>query len=229
MAFITVTGTVCEKRYLTDDVLFFSLSVPWEFTFKAGQFVSIKVVRGGEWKLKSYSIFSPPSLRGQLDFCAKIIPNGFASEVFKIMKKGDSFTLKGPLGHFGFDEVTDEHWFIGTGTGIAPLYSIIQEYARKYPDKKFRLIHGVRKRANLIYFEELMQLQREIPNFTFIPTLSQEEWSGHTGRVQTCLEHEDLSNKTFYVCGLAEMVLEVKELLLSKSVAPERMKVERFD
>ena len=47
------------------------------------------------------------------------------------------------------------------------------------------------------------------------------------GRVQLHLP-SDLQHKTFYICGLKEMVLETRELLLSKGVSPDKIKVERY-
>jgi len=35
-------------------------------------------------------------------------------------------------------------------------------------------------------------------------------------------------NKTFYICGLKEMVLETQELLRNKGVSKERIRVERY-
>ncbi len=225
--FPDINGELVEKRFLTDDVLFLSLKVPDTFTFRAGQFVTIKMSNQGEMKPRSYSILNPPSKKGHVDLCAKIIPDGFASDVFLRCRKGDVFVMKGPLGNFAFDEKGKEHWFICTGTGITPFYSMMYEYLDRYPEKQFVLLFGVRSERDLFFYEEFLQLAKTRKNFRFIPTLSQEKWPGKMGRVQKHLPVE-LSGKTFYICGLKELVLETKELLLQNGVPAENIRSERY-
>ena len=214
-----------KKQKLTEDVILFSFTKPDNFTFKAGQFAILTIQNGEETKPRSYSILNPPS-KNNLDFCIKIVPNGFASEVLKEMQLESELTIKGPLGHFVFDEKTDnEHWFLSAGTGLAPIYSMIAEHIKE--NKKLTLISGFRKAENLLYHKELQELEDSNKNFTYIPTLTREEWNGKKGRVQTHLP-ENLNNKTFYICGLKELVTETKELLLSKGVEKENIKFERY-
>ena len=40
---------------------------------------------------------------------------------------------------------------------------------------------------------------------------------------------KDLQNKTFYICGLKDLVLETKELLLNKGVDSKNIKFERYN
>lgn len=222
------TIELIEKRNLTTDVMFLSFKVPVPFTFKAGQYVMLKIEQKGVSRWKSYSILNPPSRKGVIELCVKLIEGGFASTVFVNMKKGDLLPAKGPIGHFVFDEFEQEHWFIGAGTGITPLYSMILEYVPRNPTKEFKLIFGVRQKANLLFHEEFTKLSMEYKNFEYIPTLSRDNWEGKIGRVQKHLG-DDLQGKIFYICGLKELVLETKELLVSKGVVPAKVKFERYN
>ncbi len=229
-----VFGKVIERKMLTDDVLFLKLKVPKTFVFQAGQFVSLKVIDDTITppitKLKSYSIFNPPSEKGIINLGIKLINGGFASEVFRRTKVGDTFELKGPFGHFIFDENNSaaEHWFLGAGTGVAPLYSMIAEHTEKFPQKKFVLLFGARTTRSLFYDAMFKELEKRQTNFKYFPVLSREEWAGKRGHVQEHLP-ADAQNKTFYICGLKELVLETKELLMKKSVSLENIKFERYD
>ena len=222
-------GTIVEKKYLTQDVMYLSLQVPQNFTFQAGQFVNMKMTLNGETKNRSFSILNPPAKQGFIDLCVKIIPGGFASKIFEQTNIGDEFPIKGPLGLFTFDEKSShlENWFICTGTGITPFYSMIYEYLHLHPDKKFKLFFGVRTKDHLFFHQEFQVLEQKYPHFTFLPTLSREQWDGATGRVQQHLG-EDLQNKTFYICGLKDLVLETKEYLLNHGVAPQDIHAERY-
>ncbi|MDP3698253.1 MAG: FAD-dependent oxidoreductase [Nanoarchaeota archaeon] len=225
----TFQATVLENKKLTHDVILLSLSAPKDFSFLAGQFVTVRVENGTEFRLKSYSILNPPSEKGKVDLCIKLIDGGFASEVLRKAKKGDSFQIKGPLGHFVFeeDDKNQEIWLIGGGTGVAPLYSMLKEHLAAFKNKKFFLILSVREKKDLFLQEELTQLGKKYANLTYIPTLTQEKWKGATGRVQEHLP-ADGENKTFYICGLKELVLETKEVLLRKRVALRNVKSERY-
>ncbi len=225
----TFQATVLENKKLTHDVIFLSLSAPKEFSFKAGQFVTIRVEKGEEFRLKSYSVLSPPSQKGKLDLCIKIVDGGFASEILKKAKKGDSFQVKGPFGHFVFeeDDKNKEIWMIGGGTGVAPLYSILKKHLANFKNKRFVLIFSVKEKKDLFLHEEFEELARKHKHFTYLPTLTREKWNGVTGRVQEHLP-ADGENKTFYICGLKELVLETKEALLKKGAALKNVRSERY-
>ncbi|HIJ10779.1 TPA: hypothetical protein HA278_01855 [Candidatus Woesearchaeota archaeon] len=224
--FQTFQATVIKKENVTHDVIVLSCSVPTDFSFKAGQFITLMITKDGETKPRSYSILNAPSETGTLSLCIKIVPDGWASDIFNMTKKDDTFLVKGPFGHFVFDESGNDHWFICGGTGVVPFYSMLQEYLIKRDDQ-FTLVFSVKTKRDLFFHNEFEALASTYENFTYIPTLTREEWDGATGRVQEHLP-EDLSGKTFYVCGLKELVLETKELLISKGVSKDMIKVERY-
>jgi len=221
-------GKVTKKEYLTEDVILLSLDVPREFTFKAGQFITIIFEKDGDKKPRSYSILSSPSEEGKLDLCIKIVEGGFASEIFSEFKEKDQLNFKGPLGHFIFDkdDKNEEIWMIAGGTGVAPFYSMLKEYLSN-TGKKFTLIFGVRSKKDLFLHKELSNLAENNENLIYIPTLTREEWNGKKGRVHEHLPQE-FKNKTFYICGLKELVLETKEILERNDVKKENIKFERY-
>ncbi len=226
----TFKGTIQEIKQLAPGVLYFTLSIPHSFTFTAGQFVTIKMTNNGQTKLKSYSILNPPSKRGTLDLCVKLIDGGFASELFKQIKVDDTFEIKGPFGHFILDtsSLHNEQWFISTGTGVVPFYSMLNTHLQQYPQTKFTLLFGVRTQQDLIFHQEFLSLQKTHPNFTYMPTLTRENWSGLHGRVQQHLGTQ-LQNKSFYICGVNELVTDTKTHLLNNGVDSKQIHFERYN
>jgi ferredoxin-NADP reductase len=222
----TFKAILKEKKQLTNDVLLLSFQVPNDFFFKAGQFVSLMLKKDQVQKPRSYSILNPPSSIGKLDICMKIVKDGFASEIFTTMKENNEVNVKGPFGHFIFDETTrNEHCFIAGGTGIAPFYSMIKQYLDT--GKKMKLIFGEKTQNDLLFHDELLSLKANKNNFDYEAILSRATWNGKTGRVQEILP-ENLENKTFYICGLKDLVLETKKLLLTKGVKSDNIKFERY-
>ena len=198
------TAKVIKNIQLTPDVIQLSITKPENFEFKAGQFVTIFLTKDEKKIPRSYSILSQPSQKEHLEFY-----------------------VKGPFGHFVFDTQTkNDHVFIGAGTGLVPFYSMIKELLPT-TKSKFKLIFGTKTQKDLLFHQEFIELQNKYPHFSYFPTLSREDWDGAKGHVQ---EHitGDLQNKTFYICGLKELVLETKELLLSREVKPENIKFERY-
>jgi ferredoxin-NADP reductase len=223
----TFTGKVIDKQEKNKEITILSLKCPENFSFKAGQFVSIRLGNDGEQKVRSYSILSPPSKKGKLDLCVGLINGGFASNIFSKTKVGDEFKITGPLGHFTFNnDENEEYWFLGAGTGVVPLFSMLQDNVKKFQNKKFKLIFSVKKKKDLFLVDELTQLQIENSNFEFIPTLTKEEWAGSQGRIQKHIK--GIENKTFYICGWKDMVLDIKDFLIKKGVEFKNIKFERF-
>ncbi|MFH1276445.1 MAG: FAD-dependent oxidoreductase [Candidatus Woesearchaeota archaeon] len=218
---------VTNTTYLTEDTLFLSLTAPADFTFQAGQFITLMIKKDQETKPRSYSILNPPSKKGTIDLCIKIVKNGFASEVFAKCKKNDEFEARGPFGHFIFNEKSNskENWFICTGTGIVPLYSMIQEHLTK-SKMKFKLFWGLRYAKDIFFKEEFDKLKQKYPHFDYIISISREKYT-HTGHVQEHLG-KNFKDKTFYICGLKELVIETKELLEKAGVSKEKINFERY-
>ena len=97
----------------------------------------------------------------------------------------------------------------------------------------FTLLFGVRYESHLLYSEELKELAVRYPQFRFWPTLTRPEagWTGRQGRVQTHLaeaigERRDLD---FYLCGLKEMVDEVRGILKGMGFDRKQIFYEKYD
>ncbi len=232
MGIFNFTAQVLAVKKITEDVLFLTLTAPPEFSYVAGQFITLKIINRGETKLRSYSImgYEKSTAQGKIKLCIKLLPGGFASEVFAKTKPSDSFEVKGPFGHLVYDKnsSTKESWFLGGGTGIVPLYSILAENLPHYPKQTFTLIFSARTKKELFLDQEFKQLAKTFTNFEYQPTLTREEWAGRTGRIPKHLP-VNLKDKTFYICGTTELVLDLKNLLVEQGADPKQIKFECYN
>jgi len=233
----TQTATLTEHKDLTYNV--FELTFQTEdpaFTYKAGQFVTINIPqpKGKPIIMRSYSI-SNKSESGKFELCVKLIGEGKGSNYLNSLKPGNKIEFIGPVGHFTFKTDPDQKvLLIGTGTGLAPLKSILEEQLPNNKDQKFHLLFGIRHIKDLFYQEELAKLAEQNPNFTYTTTLSQpesEEWQREKGRVTAHLENLELdpAKTNAYICGLKDMVLQVQEILQQKGLPKEAVYFERFN
>ena len=216
-----------KKERLTEDVFKYIFASSEQFSYQPGQFLTFMIEQEEGRKPRSYSILDYDAEKKEVHFIIKLVSGGVAGEVFRKMELGQEFEVKGPLGHFVFNNDNPEQWFIGCGCGLSPLHNILQNNLTKFPEKKFVLLFSVKKKSDLLFHEELKQLEQEHANFTYIPTLTREEWEGKRGRVQNHFP-ENFENKTYYICGIKELIVGVKELLLEKGVDPKNIHFERY-
>ena len=104
-------------------------------------------------------------------------------------------------------------WWIATGTGIAPFYSMF----RSGISENKTLIHGVRQ-LNQFYFEDELEWAM---GDRYVRCCSHEQSCNvFLGRVTQYLQEiTDLpADVNYYLCGKALMVVEVRDLLISRGV-----------
>jgi ferredoxin-NADP reductase len=206
---------------------------PPRFVYKAGQFITVPVA---DQVLRSYSICSPPDDPGSLVVAVDVQPGGPGSQFFARLKAGDELKFQGPYGAFVVrDDALPHLLFVGTGTGIAPLRSMILDLeAHGHGHRKMTLFFGVRYADDLMYHGEFLALAEKYPEtFTYYPSLSKPEgsdWPGHTGRVTATVPMllQSTQDMTAYLCGSKEMLKEVTEILTGLGMDKKQIKREQF-
>jgi CDP-4-dehydro-6-deoxyglucose reductase len=217
-------GTVVRIENETPDTKRFWIRVDelTSFDFIPGQFVTLDlpIHERPNKRWRSYSIASGPDGTNIFELLIVLNPNGTGTPyLFNEIRVGSELTIRGPQGVFTLHQpIEKDLYLICTGTGIAPFRSMILDIdQRQLLHKNIYLIYGCRKKSNLLYFEEMLTLQRTMSNFHYIPTLSREEWEGKTGYVHDIYETLSVQSKDamFYLCGWREMIDEAKQRILN--------------
>ncbi|MGH9430998.1 MAG: ferredoxin--NADP reductase [Terriglobia bacterium] len=204
------------------------------FHFAAGQFISIHMDWNGNRYARAYSIASALRPDRRFELCMRETADDPATAWLNELQEGDSIEFAGPFGYFKLRQPPDAvSGFVATGTGIAPIRAMIQQLHVRAAAGEAWLIFGVRHEEDILYREEFEALERENPNFHFVPTLSRAEagWAGHRGYVQAHVE-KYLAGKRglhIYVCGAPQMVNEVRRLLASMGYAREAVSYEKYE
>ena len=210
--------SVIEK--LTDDVLKVTLRIPpnSNFNFNSGQYVNI--IKGN--LTRSYSIANCSNHNNELEFFIKKYINGLMSEYFfKEAKLNDLLRLEGPIGTFFLRDSSFKNIvFLATGTGIAPIKSILEgldKSLEQHQNKNFWVIVGARYQEDLFWKPNFKNL-----NIKYIPVLSRAEndWNGSQGYVQDIVLNQqiDLENSQVYACGSNDMINSAKELFIKNNL-----------
>lgn len=206
---------------IRDDVAVLQLAMPAnnQFTFWPGQYLDVLLKDN---QTRSYSIASAPSQTEFVELHIRQQPDGlFSNIVFGGLQEKAIFRVKAPLGTFTLAK--DSHKpkiFMATGTGFAPIKSMLQSLIDTSINQKIAVYWGVRTEAGLYDLAEAEALIAQLPNAQLIPVLSQasasDAWQGRTGYVQDAVltDFTDLSDYEVYACGSPNMI-EAAQLKLT--------------
>jgi ferredoxin-NADP reductase len=207
-------------------------SQEWPAAFVPGQFLSVTATVGDDEITRAYSIVSPPG-GNRFALCANLVLEGHLSPFLFALNPGDEIGFKGPYGAFILRRPVSDSLFVATGTGIAPFRSMLLSKLAENPDQRFTLLFGVRYEHSLLYHDEFVALAKAHSNFDYQPTLTRPEpnWTGRTGRVQPhALELlGDRRDVDVYICGLREMVDDLRLQLKERGFDRKRIIYEKYD
>ena len=225
----TFTAQVESVENLTHDVrrLELRLIEPETIRFKPGQFVSFEMPdpQTGRLLTRAYSIASQPSRSGVITLLFNLVSGGPGSGFLFHLTAGEKIQFKGPAGHFYLREDPErELLFVASGTGIAPIRSMLLANAERPDPRPATLFWGLRSQQDLYDQAELAELTRRTPTLTAISTLSRPEpgWSGSSGRVLRLIEERitSVKNLAVYLCGNSAMIADATSLLRGKGLCP---------
>lgn len=194
-----------------------------KFDFIPGQFITfdLPIAEKPNKRVRSYSIASWPDGTNIFELVIVLLEGGLGTTyLFNKVEVGSELTLRGAQGVFTLDDddLRKDIIMICTGTGIAPFRSMTHHIKNhNIPHQNIYLIYGTRKQIDLLYYEEMKMLDKEMENFHYIPTLSREQWEGRSGYVHPIYE-ELCANKqpvSFLLCGWKNMLDEAKQRILA--------------
>jgi len=216
--------------------------VDGQFDFDPGQWVNVFVeVDGGELK-RSYSIASPPDGSGRFDLAVTRVSGGPMSETLHRLQEGETVRAVGPSGLFtrAANDVRPA-LFVGTGTGVTPLRSMIMAALAVGSATPFAVLFGFRHEDDILYRDDLDAWRAAGADVSV--TLSQPHpgWAGRSGYVQEHLADKlaalpgadgasPPTDVQLYICGLEKMVTAVRDRAKNElGVGRKQIHQERFD
>jgi CDP-4-dehydro-6-deoxyglucose reductase len=200
------------------------------FEYYSGQYVNIS---RGELK-RSYSIMNTYAESGLLTFLIKKYDGGSMSLYwFEQAKVNDLLRIEGPIGSFYYKESTRENLIlVATGTGIAPINSILEGLSKNNSNssnKKIWVVFGVRTEDDLVWNADEFN---SLLNINFIPVLSRptNNWTGKTGYVQDIILELGLSleDTDVYACGSDLMIQDLQKKLYENGLSKKQFYSDAF-
>jgi CDP-4-dehydro-6-deoxyglucose reductase len=214
---------VQKLERLADDVMVIYLRLPANerLQFLAGQYIEFLLKDGSR---RSFSMGNAPHDDELIQLHVRHVAGGqFTDHVFGKMKERDILRFEGPLGTFFLREDSQKPIvFVASGTGFAPIKSVIEHALHKNIARPMVLYWGGRRPKDL-YMDALA---RQWP-IKYVPVISEalpeDRWTGRTGFVHRAVMEDfpDLSAHQVYACGVPVMVDAAKRDFTQQCQLPE--------
>ena len=219
----TLPCRVQKLERLADDVMAIHLRLPANerLQFLAGQYIEFLLKDGSR---RSFSMANAPHDDELIQLHVRHVAGGqFTDHVFGKMKERDILRFEGPLGTFFLREDSAKPIvFVASGTGFAPIKSIIEHALHKGSARPMVLYWGGRRPKDL-YMDAL---PRQWP-VKYVPVISEaspeDGWTGRTGFVHRAVMEDfpDLSAHQVYACGVPVMVDAARRDFAAQCRLPE--------
>lgn len=230
----------------TDDALSLSFKNGNFFnklSYKPGQFLTIHVSIDNVVHKRAYSFSSNPFRDKDLKITIKRVDKGVVSNyIHDHIKVGDTLEMDNPAGSFYIEpdkNIKKQYVLFAGGSGITPIYSIIESLLLKEPNSKILLIYANQKITSIIFHDDIKNLQKNFPNNFYVEhivsSMKKDEVNYHAG-----LATEELLNKIFLkhrlffedhvymICGPFGYMEKIKEILNTHGISREKIKIEVF-
>lgn len=222
----TVPAVLRAIEPLSPTVLRLRLEPLGEFAFRPGQFLML--ADDASQVARSYSIAG--SSGGLIELHVRIIPGGQMSGVLSEAAPGRRTSISGPSGACVYDEVDGDRRIVlaGTGTGLAPLWAILNDALAKGHKGPISLFHGALDRSGLYLVEELQALQAERANFSYMACI-RDAADPATDLVNVVTRSEtELANTVFFLCGDELLVRRLKRSLFLAGAKLDAIRADPF-
>jgi ferredoxin-NADP reductase len=223
------------REEVAEGTMAFHLEKPVGFNFKAGQFISLRLIdppeTDAEGNTRVFSIASAP-YEGGLMIATRMRDTAF-KRTMKALPLGVEVQMQGPFGSLTLDDQdTRPAALIAGGIGITPFRSIVFQASHH----RIFLFYSNRRPEDAAFINELQALEKTNSNFKLVATMtgdgeSVKRWTGERGVIDKAMLAKVIKQVTepkYYVAGPPRMVSSMKSLLQSLGVENDQIHVEQF-
>lgn len=211
----TVKAKVYRIMRAAPDVTILHLRFPagTRVKFKAGQYLSLKLADGS---FRHYSMANPPHQNDGVELHIRHVSGGrFSQIVEQGLAVGDQIEVSVPYGDFYLRENKEESRpivLLASGTGFAPIKSIVEDAIKSKGERNMTLYWGARRPQDLYKMDLPLKWAAQLSWFKFVPVLSDAQpcdaWEGRTGYVHEAVlaDIASLADYEVYACGAPAMI-----------------------
>lgn len=229
----------------TDDCAIISFeiaeSLQNQFSYKQGQYLTLRTFIDGEEIRRSYSLCSSPFDKEWKIGVKKIEGGKFSTFANEVLKAGDTIEVLPPDGNFFVEtdpNAEKNYVAFAAGSGITPIFSIIKTHLLAEPESSFKLFYINQTVASIILKEELEALKNQFMDrleifyfltreFRSVPLLNGRLDNEKMETIfQSICDVNQIDD--YFSCGPEAMIFMIQDFLLSKKVKKENIHFELF-
>jgi len=206
----TITARIFRLAQPAPDVTIVTLRFPigLRAPFKAGQYLQVIMEDGDR---RNFSMANAARDNDGAELHIRHLPGGkFSVATLSKLTVGDTLRVELPYGDFYLRASERPVILLASGTGFAPIKSIIETAIHAGSRRPMRLYWGARTREDMYLAELPTRWAARHPWFSFTPVLSEPSpaWTGRTGLVHDAVREDtaDLAVAEVYACGNPLMV-----------------------
>jgi ferredoxin-NADP reductase len=228
-----------KKETLAEGTMGFYFARPAGFQFKAGQYADLTLMdppeTDAEGNIRSLSIASAPE-EEHLLFATRMRDTAF-KRFLRNAPIETEVKMEGPMGSFTLhNNSAKPAVFLAGGIGITPFSSIVHHAAKARLPHHLYLFYSNRRPEDAAFMDILSGLEKENPNFKFIPSMSEmnkstQKWTGETGFINREMLSRYLSalqGPIYYIAGPPAMVTAMRQMLSAAGVDEDDIRTEEF-
>lgn len=238
---------VGEVRRETAQCVSIVFDIPAElkdnYSYKAGQYITIKMNIGGEEVRRSYSLCSSPTINERFRVAVKKVDSGAMSPYLTdTLKVGDELDIMTPAGGFTtpISPANNKTYVLfAGGSGITPVISILKTVLSQEPNSKVVLVYANETEDAIIFKDELTKWKNNYgERLTVYHVLNNPTGaiSGDLKGIMTVEKTKELINKyipltddkEYFICGPGPMMQNIENSLKDLGVAKEKVHLEYF-
>ena len=227
-----VNAVVEEVCALGPDVTRLRLRLPEDagLVYLPGQYMNVQL---GDGRHRSFSMASKPD-GNSVDFHVRRIPGGhFTDRYLPSLQGGAALEVELPLGHFRLHaEDYRPLLMVATGTGLAPIKSMLESLMGDDDCPPVSLYWGMRTEADLYLHDEIQRWAERLYEFQYVPVLSRasDSWTGRRGHVQDAVlaDLPNLSEHSIYLCGSPAMIADAKIAFVGSGASMDHLYADSF-
>jgi ferredoxin--NADP+ reductase len=212
--------------------------------FEPGQYLALGLAVDGELVQRPYSISSPRGESDALEFLVRLVPQGALTPRLWRLGRGARLRLGRPRGLFSARGIEGRRpLFVATGTGIAPLLSMLATRLGERPDGPARsrpiVVHGAAFADDLVG-REMLHALADRGRIAYVPSVSRPAdplnagWRGDAGRVDALLQDilaahaVDPPASVAFLCGNPAMIHAAGVVLRRLGLPAEAVRSEAY-
>jgi ferredoxin-NADP reductase len=227
-----------EKREVAKGTLMVTFDLLGEeVDFTPGQYFWVELLdppyEDEKGARRHITVVTSPTEEGVLGLATRLRDSAFKKSLTEL-PEGAPVDVEQPKGSFVLPEDTSkEYVFLAGGIGITPFRSMLRYMVDKGLDYHVTLVCSNRDRESTPFFEELQELEADLPRGRVVFTMDQDEnWDGEKRRISPEMLQDvlggDLSSFHFMIAGPPGMAKAVKAAILEAGVPEEQVQSDSF-